>query len=89
MDYTIKIKKILSEVLELEDRLDSMTVDTILLGNIPELDSVAVVTIILTLEKNFSISISDDEVSAKTFETLGTLANFVEKKLVNKNKQSF
>lgn len=89
MDYTIKIKKILSEVLELGDRLDSMTVDTILLGNIPELDSVAVVTIILTLEKNFSISISDDEVSAKTFETLGTLANFVEKKLANKNKQSF
>ncbi|MEK6684822.1 MAG: acyl carrier protein [Pseudomonadota bacterium] len=89
MDYTIKLKKILSEVLELEDRLDSMTVDTILLGNIPELDSVAVVTIILTLEKNFSISISDDEVSAKTFETLGTLANFVEKKLANKNKQSF
>lgn len=86
MDYTIKIKKILSEVLELGDRLDSMTVDTILLGNIPELDSVAVVTIILTLEKNFSISISDDEVSAKTFETLGTLANFVEKKLANKNK---
>ncbi|MEK6596222.1 MAG: acyl carrier protein [Pseudomonadota bacterium] len=89
MDYTIKLKKILSEVLELEDRFDSMTVDTILLGNIPELDSVAVVTIILTLEKNFSISISDDEVSAKTFETLGTLANFVEKKLANKNKQSF
>lgn len=89
MDYTIKLKKILSEVLELEDRLDSMTVDTILLGNIPELDSVAVVTIILALEKNFSISISDDEVSAKTFETLGTLANFVEKKLANKNKQSF
>lgn len=86
MDYTIKLKKILSEILELEDRLDSMTVDTILLGNIPELDSVAVVTIILTLEKNFSISISDDEVSAKTFETLGTLANFVEKKLANKNK---
>lgn len=89
MDYTIKLKKILSEILELEDRLDSMTVDTILLGNIPELDSVAVVTIILTLEKNFSISISDDEVSAKTFETLGTLVNFVEKKLANKNKQSF
>jgi len=89
MDYTIKIKKILSEVLELGDRLDSMTADTILLGNIPELDSIAVVTIILALEKNFSISISDDEVSAKTFETLGTLANFVEKKLANKNKQSF
>lgn len=87
MDYTIEIKKILSDVLGLGERLNSMTSDTILLGNIPELDSVAVVTIILALEKNFSISINDDEISAKTFETLGTLVNFVEKKIANKNKQ--
>jgi len=87
MDYTIEIKKILSDVLGLGERLNSVTSDTILLGNIPELDSVAVVTIILALEKNFSISINDDEISAKTFETLGTLVNFVEKKIANKNKQ--
>jgi acyl carrier protein len=80
MNHTIEIKRILSDVMELGERLDSMTSDTILLGNIPELDSVAVVTIILALEKNFSISINDDEISAKTFETLGALVNFVEKK---------
>lgn len=80
MNYTIEIKRILSDVMELGERLDSMTSDTVLLGNIPELDSVAVVTIILALEKNFSISINDDEISAKTFETIGTLVNFVEKK---------
>lgn len=80
MNHTIEIKRILSDVMELGERLDSMTSDTVLLGNIPELDSVAVVTIILALEKNFSISINDDEISAKTFETIGTLVNFVEKK---------
>lgn len=87
MDHTITIKKILSDILGLNDRLNSMTSDTFLLGNIPELDSVAVITIILALEKNFSISIHDDEISAKTFETLGTLVNFIEKKIANKNNQ--
>ncbi|SFE26060.1 acyl carrier protein [Nitrosomonas sp. Nm166] len=86
MNYAIKIKKILSDVMGLGDRLDSMTLDTFLLGNIPELDSIAVITIISALEKNFSISIHDDEISAQTFRTLGTLVNFVEKKVAQSNK---
>lgn len=88
IDPIIEIKRILADVLGLEKRLKTMRSDTRLLGNIPELDSVAVVTIILALEKNFSISIKDDEISAKTFDTLGTLINFVEQKLADKNKLS-
>ena len=80
MDHTIEIKQVLSDVLGLGERINSMTINTFLLGNIPELDSVAVVTVILALEKEFSISINDDEISAQTFQTLGTLANFVKKK---------
>ena len=87
MDHTIEIKQVLSDVLGLGERINSMTIDTFLLGNIPEFDSVAVVTIISALEKKFSISIHDDEISAQTFQTLGTLANFVEKKITEKNKQ--
>ncbi len=86
IDPTFEIKKILADALGLGERLNAMRSDTLLLGNIPELDSVAVVTIILALEKNFSISIKDDEISAKTFETLGALVNFVEKKLADKNE---
>ncbi|WP_297324822.1 acyl carrier protein [Nitrosomonas sp.] len=88
MDYTTEIKIILSDILGLGERCDSITADTFLLGNIPELDSVAVVTIILALEKEFSISINDDEISAQTFQTLGTLVDFVERKVAHKNKQS-
>lgn len=84
MDHVIKIKRILSDVLGLDERLNSMTSDTFLLGNIPELDSVAVITIILALEEDFSISIKDDEINAQTFQTMGTLADFVEKKLAEK-----
>ncbi|WP_394807613.1 acyl carrier protein [Nitrosomonas sp.] len=86
IDPTIEIKRILADVLGLGERLNTMRLDTLLLGNIPELDSVAVVTIILALEKNFSIAIKDDEISAKTFDTLGALVNFIEKKLADKNK---
>ena len=87
MDHTIEIKQILSDVLGLNERINSMTTDTFLLGNIPEFDSVAVVTVILALEKKFSISINNDEISAQTFQTLGTLVNFVEKKIAAKNKR--
>ncbi len=87
MDHTIEIKQILSDVLGLNERINSMTTDTFLLGNIPEFDSVAVVTVILALEKKLSISINDDEISAQTFQTLGTLVNFVEKKIAAKNKR--
>lgn len=84
IDPTTEIKRILADVLGLRERLNAMESDTPLLGNIPELDSVAVVTIILALEKNFFISIKDDEISAKTFDTLSTLVHFVEKKLTDK-----
>lgn len=87
MNHTTKIKKILADVLGLNERISTITTDTLLLGNIPELDSVAVVSVILALEKNFSISINDDEISAQTFQTLDTLINFVENKIAQKNKQ--
>lgn len=86
MDHTIEIKQVLSDVLGLSERINAMTTDTFLLGNIPEFDSVAVVTVILALEKRFLISINDDEISAQTFQTLGTLVNFVKKKVAEKDK---
>jgi len=85
MDHTIEIKQVLYDVLGLGERIKSMTIDTFLLGNVPEFDSVAVVTVILALEKKFSISIHDDEISAQTFQTLGTLVNFVKKKIAEKD----
>lgn len=77
---TIETKKILAEVLGLNERVNSIEQDTILLGNIPELDSVAVVAILLEIEKRFSMTIKDDEISARTFETFGNLVDFISKK---------
>jgi len=68
-------------VLSLGDRKNSLKADSILLGNIPELDSMAVVNVITALEDHFGITVDDDEISAQTFETVGTLTGFVEQKL--------
>ncbi len=52
-----------------------------LLGVIPEFDSMAVVTVLTSLEENFGIFVEDDEISAETFESIQTLADFVQSKL--------
>jgi acyl carrier protein len=76
-----EVKDILSDVLSLGERKNLIKIDSSLLGSIPELDSMAVVNVITALEEHFGITVNDDEISAKTFETLGSLVNFVEQKL--------
>jgi len=79
--YLEDVKNILAEVLSLGDAKNSLTENSALLGSIPELDSMAVVHIIAALEEHFGIVVEDDEISASTFETLGSLATFVAGKL--------
>jgi acyl carrier protein len=80
--YEQQVKTILGEVLSLSDAArDALTPDSALLGSIPELDSMAVVHLITALEDQFGIVVDDDEISATTFETLGTLTAFVAQKL--------
>lgn len=75
------VKDLLSQTLQLGPRADSLILDSPLLGAMPELDSMAVVTILTAMEDHFGFSVDDDEISADTFETLGTLTAFVEQKL--------
>jgi acyl carrier protein len=71
----------LAATLQLPDQGKSLTAETELLGNIPEFDSMAVVTVITSLEELFGIFVEDDEISAETFETVGSLARFIDEKL--------
>ena len=72
---------IIADVLQLDVSTRQLEVDTPLLGNMPELDSMAVVTIITSIEDNFGIVVYDDEISADTFETVASLVSFVESKI--------
>lgn len=75
------VKNILAQTLQLGARADTLNENSPLLGAIPEIDSMAVVTILTSLEEHFGFTVEDDEINADTFATLGTLAAFVEQKL--------
>lgn len=83
MSTLTEVKKILAQTLQLGPAIDTMTLETPLLGALPELDSMAVVTILTALEENFGFGVDDDEISADTFATLGSLTSFVDHKLQN------
>jgi acyl carrier protein len=75
------VRSVLAATLQVGDRANSWQDDTPLLGAIPELDSMAVVTVLTELEDRLGIEVPDDEISAETFGTFGALVAFVESKL--------
>ncbi len=81
MDLTHDILRTLDEVLSLGGRALAFQHSTALLGAIPELDSMAVVNLITTLEERFGVSFDDDEISGETFATVGGIVDLVRSKL--------
>lgn len=81
MDVREEVLRVLDEVLSLGGRSAAFTRETPLLGAVPELDSMAVVTLITTLEEQLGISIGDDEIDGDTFSSVGSLIDFVGAKL--------
>jgi acyl carrier protein len=75
--YLEEVKAVLVDVLNLGDAGRALDAGSPLLGALPELDSMAVVSVIAALEDRFGIVVDDDDISASTFATLGSLAAFV------------
>jgi acyl carrier protein len=75
------VKRVVGVTLNVAARVERMDESAPLLGAVPELDSIAVVSLITAVEEHFGITVADDEIGASTFETLGSLARFVEQKL--------
>ena len=82
MSSLAAIKAILADTLQLGGRVETFDLDTPLLGSIPELDSIAVINLITALEEQFGFTVADDEISADTFASVGSLLAFVEAKSV-------
>jgi acyl carrier protein len=76
-----EVKKVVGSALQIGGRAQQMDANAPLLGAVPELDSIAVVNLIAALEEHFGITVEDDEIGASTFETLGSLALFIERKV--------
>lgn len=72
-----EVLSILDEVLSLKGRALGFSLDTPLLGALPELDSIAVVALITTMEERFGFVVDDDEIDGSVFSTVGSLVEFV------------
>lgn len=78
-----RLRSILDHVLNLNGRAMAFDRDTPLFGAIPELDSMAVVSLIAALETQYGLTVEDDEIDGSTFATLGSLLDFIERKAVS------
>lgn len=76
-----QVRTILRDTLQLGDRAGRLNATSSLMGAVPELDSMAVVTVIAAMEDQFGFVVDDDEISAETFATFGSLVQFVERKV--------
>ena len=81
-DMTNAIRDLLRDVLGLsQERVDAFDADTLLFGALPELDSMAVASLLTEMEDRLGILIEDDDIDGETFETFGTLVAFAQAKV--------
>lgn len=77
MDIQLNVLRTIDDVLALGGRAQNWTRETPLLGAVPELDSMAVVSLLTELAERFGITIDDDDLDGGVFATVGTLSDFV------------
>jgi acyl carrier protein len=82
VDFTIRA--VLRDVLGLsQERVDAMGETTPLFGALPELDSMAVASVLTELEDRLAIVIEDDEVDGEMLESFGALSRFMRGKAIH------
>ncbi len=72
-----RVTRVLAVTLGIEDRLEELMPGTQLLDSLPELDSMAIIDVILATEEAFGIEIDETEITGDVFESIGSLASFV------------
>ncbi|MCR9186210.1 MAG: phosphopantetheine-binding protein [Halieaceae bacterium] len=73
-------RKMIRSCLQLDESV-SLSEDTYLMGGFPEFNSLTITTLIVEIEDNLGCEVADDEISGEIFETVGSLAEFVEHKM--------
>ena len=75
------MRSVLADILGLsEARVAAFTPETPLFGALPELDSMAVASVLTELEDRLGFLIEDDEVDGEMLETFGALVTFATSK---------
>ena len=79
MESVAIAKKVLASNLQLKgDELDE---ETPIAGEFPQFNSLSIAGIITAIESELDCEVEDEEISAEIFETVATLARFIESKL--------
>lgn len=81
MDIQAEVISILQSTLGVAPGTIAPDPETPVLGAIPEMDSMSVVSILMSLEEQYGVMVDDDEIDADVFATVGSLTRFVESKL--------
>ena len=77
-DVDMTLRAVLRDVLGIaNDRVQTMTEATLLFGALPEMDSMAVATLLTELEDRLGTVINDADIHAETFENFGALMSFL------------
>lgn len=81
MDIQAEVISILQSTLGVAPGTIAADPETPVLGAIPEMDSMSVVSILVSLEEQYGVMVDDDEIDADVFATVGSLTRFLESKL--------
>jgi acyl carrier protein len=73
-----QVKYLIGQTLGIADRVDAMNASTRLLDSLPELDSMAVVELLVAIEERFGFEVRSADIVTGTLETVGTLTAYVE-----------
>jgi len=75
-----KLIQLLSDLYGKREFLENIDYSANLIEEIPELDSMGIVSLITALEENFDIEFDDEDIIIEHFENLGTLLALVNNK---------
>ena len=76
-----RLKKIIADKLDVNIAYEDIDETISLFEDGLGLDSIAIVDLIVSIEKDFELSIDDQELNVELFKSLTTLAQFIQGKL--------
>jgi acyl carrier protein len=82
-DITGRLKSLISNDLDVNIKESEISFDVSLYEDGLGLDSIAIVDLIVLMEKEFSFTFEENELNADLFKNLNSLAQFIEQKLNN------
>jgi acyl carrier protein len=80
-DVLSRLQRLIAEKILTEKSRGGITVTTPLLSFGLDLDSVAILELLMEIEREFGVEFRDDELSVELFKTVGTLAAAITGKL--------